>query len=171
MDERDWKNELDGYQFVGDEAGEDIDELIKSTKRELEHNEQILSGKRPERPQEEEQNDPADEPELFTPKLPVEYADLTVEEEPVAAEPVKKKRPTMRDQLSGQSMQARAFSSVHTEGGSLSYGVGDRVSHMKFGEGTVKAIVPGGRDFEVTVDFDAAGTKKMFAAFAKLKKV
>ena len=38
-------------------------------------------------------------------------------------------------------------------------------------EGTVKAIVPGGRDFEVTVDFDAAGTKKMFAAFAKLKKV
>lgn len=47
-------------------------------------------------------------------------------------------------QLSGQSMQARAFSSVHTEGGSLSYGVGDRVSHMKFGEGTVKAIVPGG---------------------------
>ena len=51
-----------------------------------------------------------------------------------------------------------------------SYGVGDRVSHMKFGEGTVKAIVPGGRDFEVTVDFDAAGTKKMFAAFAKLKK-
>ena len=41
MDERDWKNELDGYQFVGDEAGEDIDELIKSTKRELEHNEQI----------------------------------------------------------------------------------------------------------------------------------
>ena len=87
------------------------------------------------------------------------------------AEPVKKKRPTMRDQLSGQSMQARAFSSVHTEGGSLSYGVGDRVSHMKFGEGTVKAIVPGGRDFEVTVDFDAAGTKKMFAAFAKLKKV
>ena len=87
------------------------------------------------------------------------------------AEPVRKKRSTMRDQLSGQSMQARAFSSVHTEGGSLSYGVGDRVSHMKFGEGTVKAIVPGGRDFEVTVDFDAAGTKKMFAAFAKLKKV
>ena len=84
---------------------------------------------------------------------------------------MKKKRPTMRDQLSGQSMQARAFSSVHTEGGSLSYGVGDRVSHMKFGEGTVKAIVPGGRDFEVTVDFGAAGTKKMFAAFAKLKKV
>ncbi len=56
-------------------------------------------------------------------------------------------------------------------GGKLAYGMGDRVSHVKFGEGTVTAIVEGGRDYEVTVDFDKAGTKKMFAAFAKLKKV
>lgn len=52
----------------------------------------------------------------------------------------------------------------------LSYTVGDRVSHVKFGKGTVTLIVEGGRDFEVTVDFDSAGVKKMFAAFAKLKK-
>ena len=84
---------------------------------------------------------------------------------------VRPKRPTMRQQPSGQSMQARAFASVNTMPGSLSYGVGDRVLHIKFGEGTVKAIVEGGRDFEVTVDFDTAGTKKMFAAFAKLKKI
>ena len=32
-------------------------------------------------------------------------------------------------------------------------------------------IVEGGRDYEVTVDFDEVGTKKMFASFAKLKKV
>ena len=51
------------------------------------------------------------------------------------------------------------------------YGVGDRVRHMKFGEGTVTALTEGGRDYEVTVDFDTAGTKKMFAAFAKLKKL
>lgn len=56
-------------------------------------------------------------------------------------------------------------------GGGLDYGVGDRVSHMKFGEGTVTGIVEGGRDYEVTVDFDSAGTKKMFAGFAKLKKL
>ena len=56
-------------------------------------------------------------------------------------------------------------------GSSLEYEVGDRVRHMKFGEGTVKDITAGGRDYEVTVDFDGAGTKKMFAAFAKLKKV
>ncbi len=53
----------------------------------------------------------------------------------------------------------------------LDYVVGDRVSHGKFGEGIVKDIVKGGRDYEVTVDFDTAGTKRMFAAFAKLKKV
>lgn len=51
------------------------------------------------------------------------------------------------------------------------YGVGDRVRHMKFGEGTVTAIVEGGRDYEVTVDFDGPGTKKMFATFARLQKV
>ena len=45
------------------------------------------------------------------------------------------------------------------------------MAHAKFGEGTVTNIVAGGRDFEVTVDFDKAGTKKMFAAFAKLKKL
>ena len=81
------------------------------------------------------------------------------------------RRTTMRQQPSGQSMQARAFSSANTTKGSLSYGVGDRVSHIKFGTGTVMGIIEGGRDFEVTVDFDTAGTKKMFASFAKLKKL
>lgn len=56
-------------------------------------------------------------------------------------------------------------------GEGLSYGVGDHVRHMKFGEGTVTAITEGGRDYEVSVDFDSAGTKKMFASFAKLQKV
>lgn len=54
---------------------------------------------------------------------------------------------------------------------SLGYQEGDRVRHMKFGEGTVQNIVQGGRDYEVTVDFDKVGVKKMFASFAKLKKV
>ena len=52
----------------------------------------------------------------------------------------------------------------------LEYGEGDRVEHMKFGEGIVTAIRDGGRDWEVTVDFDEYGTKKLFAGFAKLKK-
>ena len=53
----------------------------------------------------------------------------------------------------------------------LAYGVGDRVRHVKFGEGTVLDIKEGGRDFEVTVEFDTAGVRKMFAMFAKLVKI
>ena len=56
-------------------------------------------------------------------------------------------------------------------GGGLSYDVGDRVRHMKFGEGLVTSIVEGGRDYEVTVAFEHVGVKKMFAGFAKLKKI
>ena len=58
-----------------------------------------------------------------------------------------------------------------TKAASLEYGVGDRVRHMKFGEGVVAEITEGGRDYEVAVDFDNCGRKKMFASFAKLKKV
>lgn len=53
----------------------------------------------------------------------------------------------------------------------LNYVVGDTVKHIKFGKGIVKAIDAGGRDYEVTVDFHDAGTKKMFSSFANLKKV
>ena len=56
-------------------------------------------------------------------------------------------------------------------GAALEYAEGDRVSHVKFGEGTVREIREGGRDKEVTVEFDNFGVKKMFAAFAKLKKL
>lgn len=51
------------------------------------------------------------------------------------------------------------------------YDIGDRVKHIKYGEGTVTDIEPGPRDFKVTVDFDDAGTKVMYAFFAKLVKV
>ncbi len=55
--------------------------------------------------------------------------------------------------------------------GELGYAVGDRVKHIKFGEGTVMEIKDGGRDYEVTVTFDGVGIKKMFASFAKLVKI
>ena len=53
----------------------------------------------------------------------------------------------------------------------LDYEVGDRVRHIKFGDGTVKEIKDGGKDYEVTVEFDTMGQKRMFASFAKLKKL
>ena len=53
----------------------------------------------------------------------------------------------------------------------LAYGVGDRVRHMRYGEGTVLRIEDGPRDAQVTVVFDEAGQKIMYAGFAKLTKV
>lgn len=55
--------------------------------------------------------------------------------------------------------------------GVLAYSVGDRVRHLKFGEGTVADITPGSRDYQVTVDFDGAGRKIMYAGFAKLVRI
>ena len=79
----------------------------------------------------------------------------------------KKTKPPVYTPVSNQ----KSFASETTSGTSLSYVVGDRVRHIKFGDGEVMAIVEGGRDYEVTVDFDKVGTKKMFASFAKLKKI
>lgn len=81
-------------------------------------------------------------------------------------------------QFSGKTAGKQPFSSLQKgsqilagKGGSLSYQVGDRVRHTKFGEGTVLEIKEGGRDYEVTVEFDSAGVRKMFAMFARLVKV
>jgi len=77
-----------------------------------------------------------------------------------------------------QAFKAKPFAALKpkqqftvTQSDNLAYDIGDRVQHQKFGEGTVTDITQGGRDYEVTVDFDGAGTKKMFAAFAKLRKI
>lgn len=66
------------------------------------------------------------------------------------------------------TMPKKQFAVTNAE--PLAYGVGDRVSHFKFGIGTVSDITQGGKDYEVTVNFDNAGVKKMLATFAKLKK-
>lgn len=55
--------------------------------------------------------------------------------------------------------------------GIIDYGVGDTVQHTKFGIGQVTNINSGGKDYEVTVDFNNVGVKKMLASFAKLKKL
>ncbi len=51
------------------------------------------------------------------------------------------------------------------------YNTGDRVSHIKYGVGTVTSLEEGPRDYKVTVNFDDCGQKIMYAAFAKLKKI
>ena len=92
-------------------------------------------------------------------------------------EPEEERKPSAYQQAR-QAFRAKAFvqpgaarSCGSPKGEGPGYQVGDRVRHVKFGEGTVTAMVEGGRDYEVTVDFDGPGTKKMFAAFAKLQKI
>ncbi|NCB93580.1 MAG: DNA helicase PcrA [Clostridia bacterium] len=75
----------------------------------------------------------------------------------------------MRQSYSANAFKPKQFEVKKAAG--LDYRVGDSVRHMKFGTGIVQAIVDGGKDFEVTVDFEKSGVKKMFASFAKLKKV
>ncbi len=74
-----------------------------------------------------------------------------------------------RKKYGAETFKPRQF--TVTKADSLDYGVGDTVRHAKFGAGVVKSIVEGGRDYEVTVDFDRFGVKRMFASFAKLKKL
>ncbi|HIV33649.1 MAG TPA: DNA helicase PcrA [Candidatus Blautia intestinigallinarum] len=75
----------------------------------------------------------------------------------------------MREAFRAKAFQPRQFTVKKAE--KLDYQVGDTVRHMKFGVGTVKQIVEGGKDYEVTVEFEQVGVKKMFASFAKLKKI
>ena len=60
---------------------------------------------------------------------------------------------------------------VQVPGEKPDYDIGDRVSHIKFGEGTVKNLEKGAKDYQVTVEFDQYGQKILFAAFAKLQKI
>lgn len=71
----------------------------------------------------------------------------------------------------GSSQPAFGKAFTVAKSASLDYKEGDRVRHIKFGEGTVLSVKDGAKDFEVQVNFDRAGVKKMFASFAKLQKV
>ncbi len=53
----------------------------------------------------------------------------------------------------------------------LDFNIGDKVRQMKYGIGTVKKISPAGADYEVTVEFEKVGEKKVMAMLAKLKKL
>lgn len=49
--------------------------------------------------------------------------------------------------------------------------IGDRVRHATFGEGEVLSVTRTGKDYFLEVAFDKAGTKRLLAAYAKLKKL
>lgn len=110
----------------------------------------------------------------FLKEIPLELFGNPIKAEREVSEPAKQRafaqaKQAFQTQAFTQVKPAQNFG-VKTTGGP-GYEVGDRVKHMKFGEGLVTAIVEGGRDYEVTVEFDSVGTKKMFVGFAKLQKI
>lgn len=110
----------------------------------------------------------------FVREIPRELVDLghTVQEKKPRLEDITPKNNSymqMKMAFHAKPFQPKEFKVTKAE--SLDYEVGDTVRHVKFGVGIVKNITEGGRDYEVTVDFDRFGVKKMFAGFAKLKKI
>lgn len=73
----------------------------------------------------------------------------------------------------GKELKSPGFGKTFTveKPSSLDYKAGDRVRHKKFGDGTVQSVTDRVKDFEVAVDFDQCGIKKMFASFAQLQRL
>ena len=110
----------------------------------------------------------------FVREIPRELVDL--------GHAIQEKKPSFQESASAgnayfqmkKAFQAHPFQGKEfkvTKADALDYGEGDTVRHIKFGVGTVTNIKEGGKDYEVTVDFENYGVKKMFAGFAKLKKL
>ena len=114
-------------------------------------------------------------PSRFVEEIPtgyLEFAGFQVKpskEERMKADDFREVKEVFKSQVFTQKKQPRQF--TVNSGKTLDYQVGDRVSHSKMGEGVVLEINEGGRDFEVTVNFDHGGVKKMFSSFAKLEKI
>nr|WP_294493445.1 DNA helicase PcrA [uncultured Mediterraneibacter sp.] len=105
----------------------------------------------------------------FVKEIPVELLDTGNER--ISQEPESSKPYISEDRRKPFSALTKGSQLTAVKGEKLSYSVGDRVRHVKFGDGTVLDIREGGRDYEVTVEFDTAGVRKMFAMFAKLTKI
>ncbi|MBQ6551548.1 MAG: UvrD-helicase domain-containing protein [Lachnospiraceae bacterium] len=104
----------------------------------------------------------------FVTEIPPEYLGLSTKKRTDegfsrAEAPAPRPKPTPKESF-GRTFEIKKASS-------LPYDVGDRVVHQRFGEGTVREITDGKKDFEVLIDFDGYGEKRMFASFAKLERI
>ena len=107
----------------------------------------------------------------FVHEVPREYVDMgrQIREKKKLDIPGSNSYQQMRESFRTQVFKPQQFAVSKAD--KLTYDVGDTITHVKFGVGIVKNIVEGGKDYEVTVDFDRVGVKKMFAGFAKLMKI
>ena len=113
----------------------------------------------------------------FVKEISDEYLENKTESPGQRAKEAKEQRINQRRQAmleARKSLRTKPIQSkmvAATKASHLDYSVGDRVKHIRFGEGTVLEIIEGAKDYEVRVNFDVAGVKKLFASFAKLQKV
>lgn len=118
------------------------------------------------------------EASLHSPSRSINFRD----EKPVGYSGQAKPKATLRPKKTAEENKpfiARGMASLNAPGiskgggafGKPDYEVGDRVRHIKYGDGTVKALEAGPRDYRVTVEFDFTGQKIMYAGFAKLIKI
>ncbi len=93
---------------------------------------------------------------------------------PVAEKIVKQQKHHQADTnslFSGNPMISKGFPSASAKTAAIDYTIGDRVSHTRFGEGTVTQMKEVNGDYQVTVAFEGDINRKMMASFAKLKKL
>lgn len=107
----------------------------------------------------------------FIREIPKSLVQLDVPEEKIKEVPHSNVYQQAKNTFRSKPLNFETKQFTVTKESGLDYGVGDKVKHIKFGIGRVTAIVEGGRDYEVTADFETVGVKKMFASFAKLKKI
>ncbi len=68
-------------------------------------------------------------------------------------------------------LKKKEKSRLNAESDGITYSVGDRVKHRKFGIGTIVSAQEMGKDCFVVVDFEDAGRKNMMAAYANFEKI
>ncbi len=122
---------------------------------------QLLDGKAPERPRRDEILTDGEEIVDFRPKAVFRTRVTPKADKPYIAQGI-----DSLNRLAGISKGAQTQVPQ-----TLEYAAGDRVTHVKYGVGTVLLVEREPRDYKVTVDFDRAGQKIMYASFAKLKRV
>ena len=81
------------------------------------------------------------------------------------------KKPFIARTSAGKAGTAKKGPKTGQSASAPDYGVGDRVRHVNYGDGTVSSLEKGPRDYKVRVQFDTCGQKIMYAGFAKLVKL
>ena len=81
------------------------------------------------------------------------------------------KKPYIAKTSAGKSKSLSGLKKGMPDPAQPDYNSGDRVRHVRYGDGTVKALEKTPRDYKVTVQFDECGQKIMYAGFAKLRKL